>query len=281
MKRLCCALSLLLALGGCVRALPPLRTPDRVLSARTSAALATAARVAALEAHPEQGVSSLPPPPPPQDAPAEAQTPPTATPSRGVLAIEVDDGPARVERVVWHTVLRPTRVLVSGNRRSGDVLPSHAFVEVEPVCVAPCVARVPYGAYELRITPLDVATRDDRLGPRSQQESLESSAVYRSANTVAVVVNEAPSALRVTLGRRRAPAVVQSAGALTTLIGAGLTLLGGIMLPTGAVLGQTDVRDGSIIALSIGALGTLVGTSLLSGYPSEVRPASSTQWDVP
>jgi hypothetical protein len=141
--------------------------------------------------------------------------------------------------------------------------------DLEPLCVTPCVAWLPKGSSELRLTPLHPMTRDGR----DLKEALVS------------VTATAPLAVRANLPSEH----VMDHGVL----GASFIVLGAMGLAGGAIAAPFSLtrdpsygdRDawltGGLVSLGVGAGLVLVGTILALATRGSRQQQSVTQWLLP
>jgi hypothetical protein len=183
-------------------------------------------------------IKNLPAPArPDRTVPVLAMPPPPANPGQGQVAIESIDGPATVEAVL------------ADERWSGTYV-SGTATRTAPVCVAPCVANLPFGQHKLRV--VDVANP-------------------HLSGTETITVGASPSVYRVKLGdnsRYMGRAVL---GMFLDIYGGTTGLIGLAMMTSSS---SSDIGSGLFVtgAIALG-IGLIVGRHSLVGQPS-----AGTQW---
>lgn len=164
-------------------------------------------------------------------------------PGLGRVLLDVQEGPAVVERVHGASAsgIAGTRML------SGSVEISRR------VCVTPCVLDVPAGPQELRFTLIDDEER---------------------TSTGFVNVDARPSAYRHAIGTQRSRAWKGFVGWPLLAFGALLDIGFGVT----AAKGELELNGGTIAGAGIGIGLTVLGGWLLAGSVIEQQPGSGVQW---
>ncbi len=143
----------------------------------------------------------LPPPPTPaRTVPVLDLAPPPRQPGLGRLTIDVTNGKAEIERILYEE---------AGEAHSRYASASYRGEGTEPICVAPCTVNLPYGTYKMR------AIGGSGLG----------------FHEFRVTVSDVPSVARLTLGKYEPRNSGASAmGAILLYVGIPIAAIGGIRM---------------------------------------------------
>lgn len=183
------------------------------------------------------------PPPPPQTL---AITPSGGTPGPGLgrVLLDVQEGPAVVERVHG----------ASAAGAMGAHAIAGSFELAQRVCVTPCVLDLPKGPQQLRFTLVD----DDE----------------RMSNGY-VNVDDRVAAYRHAIGTQRNDRWKGFVGWPILLLGAVLDLGFG----TVAAKGELEDRPGTYVGVGVAVGLTVLGGWLVAGSVVEQQPGSGVQWN--
>jgi hypothetical protein len=141
--------------------------------------------------------------------------------------------------------------------------------DLEPLCVTPCVAWLPKGSSEVRLTPIHAMKRDG----------------FTLEETKVTIDATAPLAVRANLPGER----VYDHG----FLGVSLIFLGAMALAGGAIAAPFSLTrspsdgdgdawlTGGLVSLSVGAALVLVGTILALATRGSRQPETVTRWLLP
>ncbi len=188
----------------------------------------------------------LPPAEVPTQIPVTVDAPPPASAGEGQVAIDTASGePSAVEEITGHV----ETMTPHGNFLDG--------VSFRNVCAqTPCVATLPLGQHDLRITSL----RDPTYG-----------------GTGSVTVTEQPTDYRYELGHALVPS---HSGFIPIGLGVGAMIVGAATIAQGSLSPDPSSMTTplGVGALVVGAVVTAIGAYLVTSERGEVQQGTGIQW---
>lgn len=203
-------------------------------------------------------VRTLPPvAAPPRELPEMRTDVPEPAPGEGRVALDVVDGPARVDEVVARSSSRASAVAVSsaGTVAVGDAVAEGATTA--HVCTTPCLVNLPHGTHELIFTL-----------PSGR------------ADTASVMVGTRPTAYRRVLAIREQPLGRGEALAGFSMMMGGLAFAGiGFGIGPLFVSGNSSgLGVGLLVLGGVGVVLAAIGIPLLALHPADQREGAGVEW---